>query len=159
MTSLSRIPERTLISVLTQVKSSKNTNLLSNDQITKLSQVRYVNGENIFTLTPDNRSLIYFMLNQIEKYGFDTVYSFLTSKRWTSKDELFFASPILEEVRQKVRTDNQIFKNKIEVQSSQEACRKCNSHETLIMVKQTRGADEPMSTYISCLACGTLTVK
>ncbi len=38
--------------------------------------------------------------------------------------------------------------------STQYKCRKCGHKKTLINFGQTRGADEPMTTFITCINCG-----
>lgn len=148
------IPARTLTNVLSNVKNSKGSTLFTNDQINKLSTLKLSNGQPIFTLNIDARGLTYSLLNQVEKYGFDNVYSFLTSKIWNTRNEIFLSSPILENVRQKIRIDNELYRNKSEIVQGALKCKKCGSEETLSAIVQVRGADEPATIFATCIACG-----
>jgi len=41
------------------------------------------------------------------------------------------------------------------ISSSEFKCRKCKSEKTSVSQAQTRSADEPMTTFVTCLECGS----
>lgn len=41
------------------------------------------------------------------------------------------------------------------ISSSEFKCRKCKSEKTAVSQAQTRSADEPMTTFVTCLECGS----
>jgi len=53
----------------------------------------------------------------------------------------------------KIRDDNK-FKPKIEASTDDFTCFKCKSKKCSYYQLQTRSADEPMTTFVSCLECG-----
>lgn len=53
----------------------------------------------------------------------------------------------------KIRDDNK-FKPKIEASTDDFTCHKCKSKKCSYYQLQTRSADEPMTTFVSCLECG-----
>jgi DNA-directed RNA polymerase subunit M/transcription elongation factor TFIIS len=59
---------------------------------------------------------------------------------------------IIEE--KKILFENKYFP-KIEASTNNFQCRKCKSNECTYYQMQTRSADEPMTTFVSCIKCGT----
>ena len=53
----------------------------------------------------------------------------------------------------KLRLENKYFP-KIEASTDNFTCRKCKSNECTYYQLQTRSADEPMTTYVTCIKCG-----
>jgi DNA-directed RNA polymerase subunit M/transcription elongation factor TFIIS len=62
--------------------------------------------------------------------------------------------PSLENNRINFRIDKDIFRNKPLLGKGLYRCRKCNSDDTEDYEKQTRAADEPMTVFVRCRACG-----
>lgn len=60
-------------------------------------------------------------------------------------------SVILEE--RKTRLENKYFPN-IEASTENFNCRKCKGNKCTYYQAQTRSADEPMTTFVTCLDCG-----
>ena len=54
----------------------------------------------------------------------------------------------------KLRLENKYFP-KIEASTDNFVCRKCKSNECTYYQLQTRSADEPMTTFVTCIKCGT----
>jgi transcription elongation factor S-II len=58
----------------------------------------------------------------------------------------------IEEKRQRI--ENKYFP-KIEASTDMYTCRKCKNNQCTYYQIQTRGADEPMTTFVTCITCGT----
>ena len=54
----------------------------------------------------------------------------------------------------KTKRDKNKFESTIAASTDAFTCRKCKSKECTYYQMQTRSADEPMSTFVSCLVCG-----
>lgn len=54
----------------------------------------------------------------------------------------------------KLRLENKYFP-KIEASTDNFICRKCKSNKCTYYQLQTRSADEPMTTYVTCIDCGS----
>ena len=53
----------------------------------------------------------------------------------------------------KIRDENK-YTSKIEASTDNFTCRKCKSKECSYYQLQTRSADEPMTTFVTCITCG-----
>jgi transcription elongation factor S-II len=53
----------------------------------------------------------------------------------------------------KIRDENK-YSTKIEASTDSYTCRKCKSKECTYYQMQTRSADEPMTTFVTCIPCG-----
>lgn len=60
--------------------------------------------------------------------------------------------PLIEE---KIKRDKYKFETKIEASTDIFTCRKCKKNECTYYQVQTRSADEPMTTFVTCLNCDT----
>ena len=54
----------------------------------------------------------------------------------------------------KIRDENK-YAPKLEASTDNFTCRKCKSKECTYYQLQTRSADEPMTTFVTCLSCGS----
>lgn len=54
----------------------------------------------------------------------------------------------------KIRDQNK-YEPKLEASTDNFQCRKCKSKKCTYYQLQTRSADEPMTTFVTCLDCGT----
>ena len=54
----------------------------------------------------------------------------------------------------KIRDENK-YAPKIEASTDNYTCRKCKSKKCSYYQMQTRSADEPMTTFVSCISCGS----
>lgn len=50
--------------------------------------------------------------------------------------------------------ENNFYAPKIEANTDNFTCRKCNSNQCSYYQLQTRSADEPMTTFVTCISCG-----
>jgi len=57
-------------------------------------------------------------------------------------------------IQKKKERDNQRYEPKIEANTDSYTCRKCGSKECSYYQLQTRSADEPMTTFVTCIKCG-----
>ena len=57
-------------------------------------------------------------------------------------------------IEEKIQRDKHKYDTKIEAATDTFTCRKCKSKECTYYQMQTRSADEPMTTYVSCIDCG-----
>jgi DNA-directed RNA polymerase subunit M/transcription elongation factor TFIIS len=81
--------------------------------------------------------------------------TFVASELASKTDEELYPenwTKIIEE--KKVLFENKYFP-KIEASTNNFQCRKCKSNECTYYQMQTRSADEPMTTFVSCIKCGT----
>jgi transcription elongation factor S-II len=54
----------------------------------------------------------------------------------------------------KSKRDQNKFENNLEAATDTFTCRKCKSNKCTYMQLQLRSADEPMTTFVTCLSCG-----
>ena len=59
-----------------------------------------------------------------------------------------------ELIQQKKEKDENRYAPKLEANTDNYTCRKCKSRECSYYQLQTRSADEPMTTYVTCVKCG-----
>ena len=57
-------------------------------------------------------------------------------------------------IEKKMKIDKNKFENTMEASTDTFTCRKCKSKKCTYCQVQTRSADEPMTTFVTCLACG-----
>lgn len=60
-----------------------------------------------------------------------------------------------EMIKAKSIRDKSKFETKLEASTDTFTCRKCKSKQCTYYQMQTRSADEPMTTFVSCILCGT----
>lgn len=58
-------------------------------------------------------------------------------------------------IEAKIKRDKYKFENNIEASTDSFTCRQCKSNKCSYYQMQTRSADEPMTTFVSCIMCGT----
>jgi len=58
-------------------------------------------------------------------------------------------------IETKIKRDKYKFENNIEASTDSFTCRQCKSNKCSYYQMQTRSADEPMTTFVSCIMCGT----
>jgi len=57
-------------------------------------------------------------------------------------------------IEKKMKIDQNKYENKIEAATDTFTCRKCKSNKCTYYQVQTRSADEPMTTFVTCIECG-----
>jgi transcription elongation factor S-II len=57
-------------------------------------------------------------------------------------------------IQQKIERDNQKYNSNTEGLSKEFKCGRCKKRETQYTQVQTRSADEPMTTFVTCINCG-----
>ena len=57
-------------------------------------------------------------------------------------------------IQAKIKRDYYKYEAKIEAATDTFKCRKCHSNKCTYYQMQTRSADEPMTTFVSCIDCG-----
>lgn len=57
-------------------------------------------------------------------------------------------------IQKKKYRDEERYAPKLEANTDSYTCRKCGSKECSYYQLQTRSADEPMTTYVTCISCG-----
>lgn len=58
-------------------------------------------------------------------------------------------------IQAKIKRDRNKFETNIEAATDTFKCRKCYSNKCTYYQMQTRSADEPMTTFVTCIECGT----
>jgi DNA-directed RNA polymerase subunit M/transcription elongation factor TFIIS len=71
-------------------------------------------------------------------------------------EQVFPNGPYAKQMEAKIHEDmrKEYLNNEIKNQEGFFTCNKCRSNKTTYYQLQTRSADEPMTTYVSCLNCG-----
>jgi len=62
--------------------------------------------------------------------------------------------PTFDDIRFKREEQDNFIENPFEVEEGVLECGKCGSMRVFSFTKQTRSADEPMTTFAECIACG-----
>jgi DNA-directed RNA polymerase subunit M/transcription elongation factor TFIIS len=57
-------------------------------------------------------------------------------------------------INEKIKRDKNKYETKIEAATDTFKCRKCFSNKCTYYQMQTRSADEPMTTFVTCIECG-----
>lgn len=57
-------------------------------------------------------------------------------------------------IQQKMKRDKAKYETRLQAATDIFTCRKCKSNECTYYQMQTRSADEPMTTFVSCINCG-----
>jgi len=57
-------------------------------------------------------------------------------------------------IQEKIEREKSKYSNNIEAATDTFTCRKCKSNKCTYYQMQTRSADEPMTTFVSCIDCG-----
>ena len=57
-------------------------------------------------------------------------------------------------INNKMKRDKSKYETKMEASTDTFTCRRCKSKECTYYQMQTRSADEPMTTFVTCLECG-----
>lgn len=128
--------------ILSFLKNSKGEKLFSDENINKLN-----------TLKIDNK-YIYYLLNDFERYGFDSVFKELEDKNLSNREKIF-QTDSFGELRKKFAIKNRAFLQKEEASKGIFGiCSKCKKDEVVYREKQTRSADEPMTYFVKCINCG-----
>lgn len=112
-----------------------DNNAFVNIYIQKLRNI-YINLQNKLILEKAKEEKF-----KIHKLAYMTHYDFNPDKWKTLIDN------------KKIRDENK-YTPKIEASTDEFTCRKCKSKRCSYYQLQTRSADEPMTTFVSCLECG-----
>lgn len=156
-----------LSSKLALLTSPDGSSLLKNYQINNLGDLKVSVGQTFVPLfTLDNTNLLYQIISEILKFGFDEIYSFLqetiqqvNNMNLTINEKRQFIAikiPSLEESRNLVRKKEDIFKTNVSATEGLYQCPKsnCRSNRTTFTMAQIRSGDEPLATKITCNVCG-----
>jgi hypothetical protein len=152
------ITTQSLTTILPSIKKEDGTPVVTYDQALALSSLKFKRGDNILTLT--DRYFVFEVVNMLNTLDYEVVYNFLNAG-WEKvfgsgpglRKKILFDNPLMENAKEKLELDMEIYRNKIEVSKGAIDCKKCGSDETLSVEKQTRSADEPMTIMVTCLAC------
>lgn len=61
--------------------------------------------------------------------------------------------PVFTDVKHRIEEHDEFIVNPFEVEEGVTQCNKCGSERVFTYQKQTRGADEPMTTFAKCVKC------
>ena len=67
--------------------------------------------------------------------------------------KLCWDHPIFSKIKGKIEEHDQYLTNPFEVEEGVAECKKCGSKRAFSYQKQTRGSDEPMTTFYRCSKC------
>lgn len=152
-TPIATRPEQKIAPVVETVsKVLGGLNLFTEEQIERLRELKLESGETMLTL--GEKWFIYEIIGLIKRYGYEESMEYLTGNKWGTRKDVIFNAPTLANAKNKVLNDAEIFRRKGEAVAGLFKCRKCGSNETISVDVQTRSADEPMTTKVTCVACG-----
>lgn len=123
---------------------------LSSEQIKTLLSLKFPNENKI--ITKENPQLLIDIIDLLRRLPFQKVVTYLENAK--NPSEAVLNSPLLENERERVRLELDNMQTRIQAEKGEHVCDKCHSREVLVIHKQLRGADEPMSSLIRCLGCG-----
>ena len=106
--------------------------------INKVKQVLY-------NIDPNNSTYIYDKLKNKEIKSYDV--PFMTHQELNPQ----IWEPIIKE---KIKRDKSRYEINMEAATEEFTCYRCGKNKCTYYELQTRSADEPMTTYVSCLNCG-----
>ena len=69
------------------------------------------------------------------------------------KDMVKWKHPIFTNIKNRIDEHDEFIINPFEVEKGVTECKKCGSDRVFTYQKQTRGADEPMTTFCKCCKC------
>ena len=113
----------------------------------------------------DNPYFVEIYLNRIKSIYYNignnqTLISQIQSGNIKSKNVAFMTHQELnpnkwdELITKKIERDRLTYDTQIEAATDTFKCRKCKSNKCTYYQMQTRSADEPMTTFVSCIECG-----
>ena len=119
------------------------------DQIGRLSQLRYTNGN--YIVDPNRRDVIMEIVGMLIKQGFDNAYGFLSNV--SDIESLLWEQKSMDSGRDKVVRE-------ITIQQAEDVgvkgvgkCKYCPSTELVFATKQLRSGDEPATIFVRCVMC------
>ena len=110
----------------------------------------------------DNPSFVVIYLDRLksiwENLTEETIENIQT-KKWLAANVAFMTHQELntkkwdEAIQRKIKRDENKYEVNIEAATDSFKCRKCHKDKTTYYQLQTRSADEPMTTFVTCLNC------
>ncbi len=157
--AIPKIKTQSLVNILISIKKEDDTDLVTYDQATDLSNIRFKTRQTP-VLTLKDRPFVYEITNMLNKLDYDIVYNFLDTD-WEKvfgpviniRHKILFENPLLSQAKQKQQLDMEIYRSKVDVSIGAVDCKRCRSSETISVERQIRAADEPVSIKIFCTSC------
>ena len=148
------IPEiatESLTNIFSILKKSDGSPLLDKNQILDLLKFK-IGDERLLNL--EHRYFVYEIVNLLYTLPYTEVYNFLNArKKYRNRLQILSETPSLQQARDKLEKQLDIFGTKEDVGTGIFTCRKCGSDETISKSKQTRGGDEMTSVFVHCTQC------
>jgi DNA-directed RNA polymerase subunit M/transcription elongation factor TFIIS len=119
-------------------------------QVTHLKTLRYPDGTSVFDF--DRIETIVDVIGLIKELGYKQALEYIAAAQ--NYDELRNNSPMMEPAREKFLLDLSIMTDKDEGVEGLGICHKCQGTKLKFYQKQTRGSDEAMTTFVTCVKCG-----
>lgn len=147
-----------LLTVRSELSSSAElqgmlARLLPPEQVTALLALRQPDGRPFFTL--QNREVLYEAVSLIEEQGFDAAQSAL---RDTTPADFLKHSPLYQEIDEELRMEDAYLTSRgsERVTEGIHQCGRagCGCRRVRVTEMQTRSADEGMTSFMRCMACG-----
>ena len=118
---------------------------ISKEEANNLSNMKFSNGENIFSL--EYRWFIYEMTWLLKEVGYEKTYNFLSTD-WEKvlgemniRKKMLFENPLMTKTKEKFALDMEIYRNKVDVEKG-EPCRRCRSENPIAVSAQLKSCDE-----------------
>jgi len=139
---------KTVEGILNILKKEDGTPLVTKEQANTLSNLKF-KDTNEYILTMEGIYFLYEVVNMLnnEQMGYTGTLNFL-SVDWIKilgknniRNKMIFQNPLLEQAKEKMLFNLEIYRNKIDVEKGAVDCKKCSGSETISVEKQTRAAD------------------
>ena len=132
------------MSKLLKIKTVDGQPLLTNDQIQKLNSLEDIKDE-----------YIYYIVNSIRNFGFDSVYDKLRKSNQINDRQIILELSEFNSGRYQASLNNRFYTQRIEsVKGIFGKCGRCGDDEVTYYEKQTRSSDESMTIFVTCIHCG-----
>lgn len=130
-------------------------NILSDEQLDKLTQLKYSNGMLLFNIKMgQDYDTLYNILQMIMDYGYNKTYEYLTSKPWLTPDDIFFGLPYFNTSKENTNRSNERYHDILEIGVGFAICKICKGFNTIpTQEKQTKASDESSQIKLQCLDC------
>lgn len=153
------ITTQSLVDLLPRILKEDGTQLVTREQAVELTNLRFSKSQ-LQILTLLDRHFVYEIVNMLNVLEYELVLGFLSvdwekafGQQGRIRDKILFAGPMMQQAKEKLAMDMEIYRGTTDVVVGAVDCRKCGSKETLSVAKQNRGADEAITVRITCLMC------
>ena len=119
------------------------------EKIETLINLRYKSGD--LVLTGNNKEILLEIIGMLSKMSFESFLAFISKKN--SDDEIIWDQSSMNAGKAKLAKESVLLDEKETGVKGVGKCPYCPSNELVFRTKQTRSADEGMTTFVKCVMC------